>query len=437
MSVVRWDEVCSYPEYLALFYAARVLGRPVKWTDERSESFVSDSHGRDHDMTAELALDAEGNSSRAGDRLRRSRRLCRTRRRLPATANAVKNTIGVYSTPLMEVSTRIVVHQYAAGRAYRGAGRPEGNYYMERLVDTAAAELGIDKIELRRRNHIPEMAMPYKAPNGTTYDSGEFTAVLDQALAQADWDGFAARKEESRRARHVARPRRRRISGGDRTARHEMGGIRFEPDGNVTIITGTLDYGQGIATPFAQILHQRSACRSNASACSRATATSLSPAAAPAARIADGERDRHRRRQRNGHRAGPENRRACARSRGRRCRILTRPLSRSPAPTGLSTSWSWRRCIRRGLELPPALPQPSMCSISTKPAVGFSEWLPYRRGRDRSRNRGRRGRQYSMVNDFGVIVNPLLVAGQAHGGVVQGIGQALMERSVSPRTASS
>ena len=141
--------------------------------------------------------------------------------------------------------------------AYRGAGRPEANYYMERLVETAAAEMGIDRIELRRRNHILPEAMPYKSPNGQTYDSGEFTELLDKALALADWDGFAARKEQSR-----ARGRLRGRGIGDYleltgVTGREMGGIRFEENGDVTLITGTLDYGQGHASPFAQVLASR------------------------------------------------------------------------------------------------------------------------------------------------------------------------------------
>ena len=247
-----------YPEYFALFHAAKTLGLPVKWTDERSESFVSDSHGRDHEMTAELALDTEGNFLAV--RLTGYGNLGAYVGRgtpIPPTANAVKNLIGVYRTPLIEVSTRIVVTNTQPVGAYRGAGRPEANYYMERLVDTAAAEMGIDRVELRRRNHIPEGAMPHKGPNGTTYDSGEFTAVLNEALARADWGGFSARKEESRR-RGLLRGRGigdyLEVTG---PPSQEMGGIRFEENGDVTIITGTLDYGQGHWTPFAQILHQR------------------------------------------------------------------------------------------------------------------------------------------------------------------------------------
>jgi carbon-monoxide dehydrogenase large subunit len=220
-----------YPEYLALFHATKTLGRPVKWTDERGESFVSDSHGRDHEMTAELALDAEGyflavrltGYGNLGAYVGRGTPI-------PPTANAVKNLIGVYKTPLIEVSTRIVVTNTPPVGAYRGAGRPEANYYMERLIDTAAAEMGVDRVQLRRRNHIPEGAMPHKAPNGTTYDSGEFTAVLNDALVQADWERFPARKEESRK-RGLLRGRGigdyLEVTG---PPANEMGGIRFEPE---------------------------------------------------------------------------------------------------------------------------------------------------------------------------------------------------------------
>jgi carbon-monoxide dehydrogenase large subunit len=187
----------TYAEYYCILHGARELGRPVKWTDERSGSFVSDSHGRDHAMTAELALDAEGNFLAV--RLNGYGNLGAAYGAPgPATNNAVRNTLGVYKTPLIEVSTKCVFSNTTPVGAYRGAGRPEANYYMERLVDSAAAEMGIDRIALRRRNHIPPEAMPYQSPNGNTYDSGEFTALFDQALALADWDGFAARRAESR-----------------------------------------------------------------------------------------------------------------------------------------------------------------------------------------------------------------------------------------------
>src|SRR5205814_1452560 len=207
-------------------------------------------------MTAELALDRDGNFLAV--RLTGYGNLGATYGAPgPSTRNAVRNTLGVYKTPLIEVNTKCVFTTTTPVGAYRGAGRPEANYYMERLVDTAAREMGIDQVELRRRNHIPPEAMPYKAPNGTTYDSGDFTNLLNQALTLADWDGFAARKAESR-AR--GRLRGRGISDYLELTGppgREMGGIRFEADGTVTIITGTLDYGQGHASPFAQVLSTR------------------------------------------------------------------------------------------------------------------------------------------------------------------------------------
>ncbi len=247
-----------YPEYPAILHAARVLGRPVKWRDDRSESFLSDSHGRDHDMEQEIALDAEGRIlalrvtgyGNIGSYLSNGTLL-------PPTGNAVKNTIGVYATPLQEVSSKVMFTNTSPVGAYRGAGRPEGNYYIERLMDNAAREMGIDRAEIRRRNHIRNDVYPYTTPAGTVYDSGDFTSVLDKALAAADWDGFPARRAESR-----ARGLLRGIGIGQYLEvtgppGQEMGGIRFEPDGTVTIITGTLDYGQGHSTPFAQILAAR------------------------------------------------------------------------------------------------------------------------------------------------------------------------------------
>src|SRR3954466_10937881 len=141
-----------YPEYGPLLLAAKKLGRPVKWTDERSESFLSDHHGRDHQRVAELALDKDGRflavrltgTGNAGAYIYPP---------MPATTNAVKNIIDVYKTPAMEVNSKVVFTNTTPVGAYRGAGRPEGNYYMERLIDTAAREMGIDRIAIRRLNH--------------------------------------------------------------------------------------------------------------------------------------------------------------------------------------------------------------------------------------------------------------------------------------------
>jgi carbon-monoxide dehydrogenase large subunit len=421
-----------YPEYLALFHAAKALGRPVKWTDERGESFVSDSHGRDHEMTAELALDAAGNF--LAIRLSGYGNLGAYVGRgapLPPTANAAKNMIGVYRIPLIEVATKIVVTNTQPVGAYRGAGRPEGNYYMERLVDTAAAEMGMGRVELRRRNHIPAEMMPYKAPNGTTYDSGEFTALLDETLLWADWDGFKTREEQSRaRGRLCGRGIGDYLEVTGPPA-NEMGGIRFELDGNVTIVTGTLDYGQGHWTRFAQVLHQTLGIPfervrllqgdSDELIAGGGTGGSKSLMASGTPIIAAGEKVIEKGREITAH-------------------VLEAAVADIEFSHGRFEIVGTNRFIeimelptmlRQGLQLPAELPQrldvqhihesspsafPNDCHVAEveiDPEAGVVEVV-----------------KYSIVNDFGVIVNPLLVAGQAHDGVVQGIGQALMERTV-------
>ena len=226
-----------YPEYVALLHAARALGRPVKWTDDRSGSFLSDHHGRDHEMTAELALDREGNFlalrltgyGNMGAYLGPVAPLM-------STLNAVKNSVSVYKTPLLEVSTKCVFTNTVLVSAYRGAGRPEGNYYMERLIDLAAAEMGIDRLELRRRNHVKPKQMPYQASSGMTYDSGRFSGGVQAGASK--WrmsKGFANASaiEENGKLRG---PRHRQLSLSPAPPNNEMGGIRFEPDGSVTFI---------------------------------------------------------------------------------------------------------------------------------------------------------------------------------------------------------
>jgi carbon-monoxide dehydrogenase large subunit len=247
-----------YPEYICILHASRELKRPVKWTDERSSSFVSDNHGRDHEQTAELAMDAEGHFLAL--RLSGFGNLGGFQGAMspqPPTLNIVRNVISLYRTPLMEVSTKCVFTNTTFVSPYRGAGRPEGNYFMERLIDYAAAETGFDRIELRRKNQIRKGDIPFKAASGATYDSGDFPAILRQALEVADWKSFNKRKRESKKGGKI-----RGIGVGcylevTAPANKEMGGISFDADGGITIRTGTLDYGQGHATPFAQVLCEK------------------------------------------------------------------------------------------------------------------------------------------------------------------------------------
>ncbi len=425
-----------YPEYIAILHGARALGRPVKWTDERSESFVSDSHGRDHEMLIELTLDVGGQflALRATG-LGNIGAYLSNATAIPPTINTVKNLVGVYRTPLLEVDSRVVFTNTTPVGAYRGAGRPEGNYYMERIIDLAAAELGIDKIELRRRNHIRPDAFPYQAASGQTYDSGEFPAVLDKALALADWDGFAERKRASR-----ARGRLRGRGIGqylEVTAppSNEMGGIRFEPDGTVTIITGTLDYGQGHASPLAQILAARlgipferinllqgdsdeliagggtggskSIMASGGAVLEASTAVIDNGRTIAAevleAAVADIEFEIH---------AGRGQFRVAGTDKTVGIMELAALLRAGIAlPPGTPTSLDAKLV---GGNAPSAFPNGChICEVEIDPETGESAVV-----------------RYAMVNDFGVIVNPLLVEGQAHGGIVQGIGQALKESVV-------
>jgi aerobic carbon-monoxide dehydrogenase large subunit len=418
-----------YPEYVCVLHAAHALGRPIKWTDERSESFLSDHHGRDHIRTAELALDRDGNFlavrltgyGNAGAFLNPP---------LPATTNAVKNVIGVYRTPLVEVASKIVITNTTPIGAYRGAGRPEGNYFIERLIDTAAAEMGIDRLELRRRNHITPAAMPYKAPSGMLYDSGEFTAVLDKALAAADWGGFARRKQES-----AARGRLRGRGIGsylEVTAppSKEMGGIRFEADGRVTMISGTLDYGQGHASPFAQVLVDRLGLPFERLDLLQGDSDEL---------LAGGGTGGSRSMLVAGQAFVEASEQVIAKGKEIAAHVLEAAVADIEFARGRFTISGTDRAIglldlaerlRSGLKLPEGVPQSlDVAHVSDNPPSSFPNGCHVAEVEIDPETGVIEVVAYQMVNDFGTVINPLLVEGQAHGGVVQGIGQALMERT--------
>ena len=418
-----------FPEYVCILHAARALGRPVKWADERSESFLSDHHGRDHEMSAELALDAEGHflALRLTGHGNAGAFVVAT---LPYTINAVKNVVGVYKTPLVEVSSKGVLTNTTPTGAYRGAGRPEGNYYIERLIDTAAAEMGIDRIELRRRNHISPDAMPYKAPSGMSYDSGEFTVVLDKALRLADWDGFARRKEQSRTR---GRLRGRGIGSYlEVTAppSKEMGGIRFDADGGITMITGTLDYGQGHASPLAQVLVQRLGIPFGRIRLLQGDSDAL---------IAGGGTGGSRTMMASGTALAQASEQVIARGREIAGFVLEAAVADIEFADGRFTIAGTDRSIglmelaarlRSGLKLPAGVP-PSLDVglVSDNPPSAFPNGCHIAEVEIDPETGAIEVVKYAMVNDFGTVINPLLAEGQAHGGIVQGIGQALMERT--------
>ncbi|MGC1846741.1 MAG: xanthine dehydrogenase family protein molybdopterin-binding subunit, partial [Pseudolabrys sp.] len=422
-----------YPEYICILHAARVLGCPVKWTDERSGSFLSDHHGRAQDMVMEMAFDE--NAQILAIRLtgygNMGGYLAQFGPLLP-TGNQVKNIASIYRTPLIEVATKCVFTNTNFVSAYRGAGRPEGNYYIERTLDLAASELGIDRIDLRKRNMIRKSDLPFKAASDMTYDCGDFLGVLKQALDAADYEGFNKRRRESRK-----RGLLRGFGIGcylEVTAApgKELGAIHFEADGTVTIITGTLDFGMGHATTYAQIL------------------TDLLGVPFDRIRMIEGDSDRMAFGGGSGGSrsvmfvgAALTESAAIVIDRGKQIasHVLEASASDIEFTAGRFVISGTDRSIglielasrlRDGLKLPDGVPSslnidhivkdpvpsafPNGCHIAeveVDPETGAVQVV-----------------RYSAVNDLGTIVNPLLVEGQIQGGVVQGLGQVLLENAV-------
>jgi carbon-monoxide dehydrogenase large subunit len=422
-----------YPEYICILHAARLLKRPVKWTDERSGSFVSDQHGRAQDMVVEIAFDESAHilALRLTGYGNMGGYLAQFGPLLP-TGNQVKNIASMYRTPLIEVATRCVFTNTGHVSAYRGAGRPEGTYYVERALDVAAAELGIDRIELRKRNMIRKSDLPFKAASGMTYDCGDFLGVLKQALAMADYAGFKKRKRESKkqgklRGFGVGCYLEVTAGGGK-----ELGAIHFDADGMVTIVTGTMDFGMGHATTYAQIL------------------TDTLGIPFERIRLVEGDSDQMA----YGNGSGgsrsvmfagtaltESSKIVIERGKQIASHILEASVSDIEFKAGRFVIAGTDRSIgilelaarlRGGLKLPDGVPSsldtdhvgdvpvpsafPNGCHIAeveVDPQTGHAQVV-----------------RYCAVNDLGTIVNPLLVEGQIQGGVVQGLGQALMEQAV-------
>ena len=246
-----------YAEHVLVLWAARKLGRPVKWMGERSEAFLGDYMGRDNVSLGELAFDAEGRilafrvttTANLGAYLAPEGPLSPTSN-TPALA-------GVYRIPAIHVTVTGVFTNTVPTDVYRGAGRPEATYLLERLIEAAARELGMDAIELRRRNLVAPSDLPYKTSLGLVYDSGEFERVLDAALARAGWDGFAERRQASER-----RGKRRGIGFAHYVERvagawAETSRIELTREGNAVAYLGAMSNGQGHETTFAQLVADR------------------------------------------------------------------------------------------------------------------------------------------------------------------------------------
>jgi carbon-monoxide dehydrogenase large subunit len=425
----------AYPEYIACLHAARELGRPVKWRDDRTESFLSDQHGRAAIAEGELALDAEGNFLAV--RLRCIGDMGAYLSNfgpVPPTVNIQKNLPSLYRTPCMAISSRCVFTNTTPTGPYRGAGRPEANYYMERLIDAAARETGRDPAALRRQNMIPADSIPYTAVSGLEYDSGDFAAVLDACLDQADWQGFDERRTAS--ARH-GRLRGRGLAcylEVTAPAGKEMGGIRFELDGRVTVITGTLDYGQGHASAFAQVLADRLGVPfelidlvqgdSDQLLIGGGTGGSRSIMASGKAIVDASAEVIERGRALAGHFLE-----AAA------VDIVFGDGSFRVAGTDRAISLLDLAARTRAGDVPPDLPASlDVALISDTPPSSFPNGAHVAEIEIDPETGVAALQRYTAVDDFGVLVNPMLVSGQVHGGVAQGIGQALMEATCYDRS---
>lgn len=418
-----------YPEFVVLALAARQIGRPVKHVAERTEAFLSDYQGRDLEIEAELALDAEGNFLAF---------------RSTNTANVGAHTVSyvplnkgvqlmtsLYRVPAASAVARAVMTNTPPTIPYRSAGRPEAMYAIERMIDLAAREHGFDRIDLRRRNMIPARDQPYRNPFGVTYDNGAYEAVMQRALDLADWDGFEERRAESR-----TRGRCRGIGFGNYIEGtsgipHERAEIVIDGRAEtVDVVVGTQDTGQGHETAFSQLVG------------------ALLGVPPEAVRVRTGDTDfvtagggSHSGRslrfasivfQQASNAIVLRGRSVLAAMSGRPLEdiVFADGLFRVTGTNRVATLFELARHGEDGSGLPEALRGPfraaadavtpglafpygaAVCEIEIDPETG--EWEIVR---------------YTSVDDVGRALNPMIVHGQTHGGIVQGAGQALLEWS--------
>ena len=422
----------QYPEHRLVLWAARKLGRPVKWACERHEAIPADEHARDNISDAELALDAEGRFLAL--RVRTIANLgayISSDRNLLASFSNVVTLVGVYTIPAAHVQVTGVLSNCNSTAPYRGAGRPEAIYVLERLIDDAARDLGLDRLKLRRMNIIPGSAMPYRTCLGVTYDCGEFEKGMDEALALADVAGFPARREESRR-----RGKLRGlgiVNAIERAAAPglEYAEIRFNPSGTAMVLMGSKNQGQGHETIFKQIAHEKLGLDPRevryidgdtdrvafgiGSMGSRSTViggTALSMAADKL--IAKGRKIAARLLEA----AEPDIVFADGRFavKGTDRAVILKEVARAAfqldkLPAGVEPGF-----YETGTFSPPADTYPNGCHVCEVEIDADTGEVALVR--------------YAVVDDVGTVINPLTLKGQIHGGIAQGVGQALMEQVV-------
>jgi len=420
----------QYPEHRLVLWAARKLGRPVKWGCERREAIPADEHARDNVTDAELALDADGKFlALRVTTLANVGAYVSSDRNLLATFSNIVTLVGVYTIPAAHVKVFSVLSNTNSTAPYRGAGRPEATYVIERLIDDAARELGADPVELRRRNVIPSGAMPYKTALGMTYDCGEFRSNMEAALKLADVAGFAARREAARargKLRGIAVVNAIERAAG---AQPEFAEIRFAPSGTATVLMGSKNQGQGHETTFKQILHER---------------LGLDPADV---RYIDGDTDQvafgmgsmgSRSTVIGGTALWLAADKVIAKGRKIAARLLEAAEADIKfgdgrfAVAGTDKGVALTEVARAAFQparLPPGL-EPGLyetgtfspkqdtypngchvCEVEVDPDTGAVTLA-----------------RYAVADDVGTVINPLTLKGQIHGGVAQGVGQALLEQ---------
>ena len=417
-------KIFLFPEYVVSLYAARKIGRPIKWISDRSEAFLCDSHGRDHVSHLQLALDA--NAKILGLKVNTIANLGAYLSNFApfvATAAGVSMLVGCYSIPTAYVNVQGVFTNTAPVDAYRGAGRPEAIYAIERLVDVAAYDLGLAPDEIRRRNFIPGNAMPYDTSLGSTYDSGEFQQNLDDAIKFSNWQDFNKRKEKAKfrgklRGIGLASYIERCAGGSPEQARLEV-----SSEGHVTLYIGTLSNGQGHETAFRQILCERMGVsfedvtivtgdsdlietgggtmgsRSvpvGGSAISAASDKIIKKAKITAAEMLESSL-------------------SDIEFHGGEFRIVGtdrvqsfQNVCKAAAPADGGASFDEKETFA-----PDSATYPNgthVCELEIDIPTGIINLV-----------------DYTVVDDFGKVINPLLLEGQVHGGIGQGLGQALLE----------
>ncbi|HZM48176.1 MAG TPA: molybdopterin-dependent oxidoreductase [Burkholderiales bacterium] len=416
-----------YPEFCLAPWAARRVGRPVKWTCTRSEAFLSDYQGRDLAVEAELALDAEGTflamrGSNIGNAGAHTANFSPVRK-------GVEIMSSIYRMPAAWFRARATLSNTMMTRPYRSSGRPEVMYVMERLIDLAARECGFDRIELRRRNLLTQAELPYTNPWGMIYDSGDYHGVMEKALALGDWQGFPARRAEAR-----ARGRCRGIGVANYVdtasgVPRERGEVTVQPDGRVDFVVGIVSNGQGHETSFAQLMnewlgvpmdsvriiagdtdivkigggtHGGRGLRMASIVMWNSVKQIIEKGKRLAALMLDCEPSE----------IGFKDGRFILESKGRSVGIFEVAGAGARLPDlpedlrGPLTAFSDETVNTA------AFPYGChVCEVEIDPELGAVEIV-----------------RYAAVDDCGRAVNPLIVDGQIHGGIAQGVGQALLER---------